>query len=36
MDSSSDLSTQILNDQGLAQKLLGELLPSVYRSLSAS
>ena len=36
MDSSSDLSTQILNDQGLAQKLLEELLPSVYRSLSAS
>ncbi|WP_020171105.1 type I restriction endonuclease subunit R [Gordonia polyisoprenivorans] len=33
MDSSTDLSVQILNNKDLAQKLLGELLPSVYRTL---
>lgn len=34
MDSSTDLSVQILNNKDLAQKLLGELLPSVYRRLA--
>ncbi|TQC40128.1 hypothetical protein EEB14_56385 [Rhodococcus sp. WS4] len=32
MESSADLSAQILNNPALAQKLLGELLPVVYRS----
>ncbi|MFZ2178718.1 MAG: DEAD/DEAH box helicase family protein [Rhodococcus sp. (in: high G+C Gram-positive bacteria)] len=32
MESSTDLSAQILNNPDLAQKLLGELLPGVYRS----
>ena len=31
MESSADLSAQILNNPDLAQKLLGELLPGVYR-----
>ena len=34
MDSSADLSAQILNNQDLARALLGELLPAVYRTLS--
>lgn len=33
MESSADLSAQILNSPDLAQKLLGELLPGVYRQL---
>ncbi|MCT7292959.1 DEAD/DEAH box helicase family protein [Rhodococcus sp. PAE-6] len=33
MDSSADLSAQILNNQGLSQKLLEALLPAVYRRL---
>jgi type I restriction enzyme, R subunit len=33
MDSSDDLSTQILNNPELSQKLLGELVPIVYRAL---
>ncbi len=33
MDSSEDLSTQILNNSEIAQKLLGELVPIVYRAL---
>lgn len=36
MDSSTDLSAQILNNPDLAQKLLGELLPSIYKRLNAS
>ena len=36
MDSSTDLSVQILNNKDLAQKLLGELLPGIYRHLKAS
>lgn len=36
MDSSADLSRQILNNRDLAQKLLGELLPAVYRTLQDS
>lgn len=34
MDSSADLSTQILNNPDLAKRLLGELLPGIYRALS--
>ncbi|MGW5287445.1 hypothetical protein [Rhodococcus pyridinivorans] len=33
MDSSADLSAQILNNQGLSQKLLEAWLPAVYRRL---
>ncbi|MHD0279567.1 type I restriction endonuclease subunit R [Rhodococcus aetherivorans] len=33
MDSSADLSAQILNNQGLSQRLLEALLPAVYRRL---
>ena len=35
MESSDDLSAQILNNPDLSHKLLGQLLPSVYRSLRA-
>ena len=35
MDSSADLSTQILNNPELKQKLLGELVPLVYEELKA-
>ncbi|MFI8592319.1 type I restriction endonuclease subunit R [Dietzia maris] len=34
MDSSADLSAQILNNSDLAKRLLGELLPGIYRALS--
>ncbi|CAH0311386.1 type I restriction endonuclease subunit R [Rhodococcoides fascians] len=33
MDSSADLSTQILNNQSLSEKLLLELLPTIYSHL---
>ena len=33
MDSSAELSTQILNSPEISQKLLGELVPIVYRAL---
>jgi type I restriction enzyme R subunit len=33
MDSSAELSTQILNSSEISQKLLGELVPIVYRAL---
>jgi type I restriction enzyme R subunit len=33
MASSEDLSTQILNNPELSQKLLGELVPIIYRGL---
>ncbi len=33
MASSEDLSTQILNNQELSQKLLGQLIPIIYREL---
>lgn len=33
MASSEDLSTQILNNQELSSKLLGELIPVVYSGL---
>ncbi|MBF6278747.1 MULTISPECIES: type I restriction endonuclease subunit R [Nocardia] len=36
MDSSADLSTQILNNKNLSQKLLGELLPGIYKRLNAA
>ena len=35
MDSSADLSAQILNNPELAQKLLGELLPGIYTHLNS-
>lgn len=34
MDSSSDLSTQILNNPDLAKRLRDELLPGIYRTLT--
>jgi type I restriction enzyme R subunit len=36
MDSSADLSAQILNNQELSQKLLEELVPIIYRELKAT
>ena len=33
MASSEDLSTQILNNAELSQKLLGELVPIIYKGL---
>jgi type I restriction enzyme R subunit len=33
MDSSADLSAQILNHPDLSQKLLAELVPIIYRGL---
>jgi type I restriction enzyme, R subunit len=36
MDSSADLSAQILNNPELSQKLLGELVPLIYRELKAA
>ncbi|MGW4324301.1 type I restriction endonuclease subunit R [Nocardia sp. NPDC004573] len=36
MDSSADLSTQILNNKDLSQKLLGELLPGIYARLNTA
>jgi type I restriction enzyme, R subunit len=36
MDSSADLSAQILNNPELSQKLLGELVPIVYKALKAT
>ena len=35
MDSHTGLSTQILNNPDLSQKLLDELVPIIYRELSA-
>jgi type I restriction enzyme, R subunit len=35
MNSSADLSAQILNNAELSQKLLGELVPLIYRELKA-
>ena len=35
MDSSADLSTQILNNPDIFQKLLAELIPIVYEDLAA-
>jgi type I restriction enzyme R subunit len=36
MDASEDLSAQILNNPELSQKLLGELVPLIYRGLKAA
>ena len=35
MDSSADLSAQILNNPELSQKLLDELVPIIYKGLKA-
>ena len=36
MDSSADLSAQILNNPDLSQKLLAELVPIIYKRLKAT
>ncbi|AGB21656.1 helicase, type I site-specific restriction-modification system restriction subunit [Mycobacterium sp. JS623] len=36
MESHSDLSTQILNNSEISQKLMGELVPLVYKALQAT
>ena len=36
MDSSADLSTQILNNPDIFQKLLAELIPIVYKDLATT
>jgi type I restriction enzyme, R subunit len=35
MESNTDLSTQILNNSEIKQKLLGELVPIIYKGLAA-
>ena len=36
MDSSADLSTQIINNPDIFQKLLNELVPIIYKELAAT
>ena len=36
MDSNIDLSTQILNSSEISQKLMGELVPIIYKALKAA
>ena len=36
VDSSEDLSTQILNNSEISQKLMGELVPIIYEALTTS
>ena len=36
MASSEDLSTQILNNSEISQKLMGELVPIIYEALQAT
>lgn len=36
MDASDDLSTQILNNSEISQKLMGELVPIIYKALQAT
>ena len=36
MDSSADLSAQILNNPELSQKLLDELVPIIYKGLNGT
>ena len=36
MDSSADLSTQIINNPAIFQKLLNELVPIIYKELAAA
>jgi len=36
MESHTDLSTQILNNPEISQKLMGELVPIIYKALQAT
>ena len=36
MDASEDLSAQILNNSEISQKLMGELVPIIYKGLKAT
>ncbi|MDT5303797.1 MAG: type restriction enzyme subunit, partial [Mycobacterium sp.] len=36
MESSEDLSAQILNNSEISQKLMGELVPIIYKGLKAA
>jgi type I restriction enzyme, R subunit len=36
MESHNDLSTQILNNTEISQKLMGELVPLIYKALQAT
>jgi type I restriction enzyme R subunit len=36
LEASEDLSAQILNNSELSQKLLGELVPIIYKGLKAA
>jgi type I restriction enzyme, R subunit len=36
MESDTDLSTQILNNSEIKQKLLGELVPIIYKGSKAA
>jgi type I restriction enzyme R subunit len=36
MEPHNDLSTQILNNSEISQKLMGELLPLIYKALQAT
>ena len=36
MDSHTDLSTQILNNSEISQKLMGELVPIIYQGLKTA
>jgi type I restriction enzyme, R subunit len=36
MESHSELSTQILNNTEISQKLMGELVPIIYKALKAA
>jgi type I restriction enzyme R subunit len=36
MESHTDLSTQILNNSEISQKLMGELVPIIYKALNAT
>jgi type I restriction enzyme R subunit len=36
MDSHTDLSTQILNNSEISQKLMGELVPIIYKTLQTA
>lgn len=36
MESHSDLSPQILNNSEISQKLMGELVPIIYKALKAT
>ena len=36
MESNTDLSTQIINNSEISQKLMGELVPLIYKALQAT